>query len=174
MESQVKIDLQVPLLKNIKQSENENTDILECRADTERIELALFFFKLIKDLNIDIKIKEKTLRLYDLVNNLEEYNLVFKKIFLISFLQISLKISENRQRTGEIISKVIDLLKNQMINENKESKENTEENNKTLIQNNISINIEELNMTEILLLNKLEWKFNIYLICDYVLVSCSL
>jgi len=168
MESQVKIDLQAPLLKNIRHSESESIDILECLADTERIEIALFFFKLIRDLNIDIKIKEKTLRLYDLVNNLEEYDLVFKKVFLISFLQISLKISENRQRTKEIISKVIDLLKNQTINDNKESKENTEENNKTLTQDNISINIEELNMTEILLLNKLDWKFNIFLICDYV------
>jgi hypothetical protein len=148
--------------QKIQEEENQNDNFEECRANAERVKLALCFFEMVQNIKISPKAKEKAIMLFDLVPKTENFGLEYQQIFLLSILHTSLKLEEPPDIVLNKITQLIEFINNiHVLNNNKDESE---------FGNflPISISIKELNMAEIFMLNKLEWKFNIVLISDFV------
>lgn len=151
------------LIEKIHQYESKIFDQDEIKQNPEKIQLALCFFKTLKNINVDIKIKEFSIRLYDLLKDIQDFNLGFKKIFLLSLFNISLKIYETPSKKQEIMSYLIEL-----VNENNSKNLDGVRDDSLIKENSAHITIDEIHMAEIFLLNNLDWKFNMFFIHDYI------
>ena len=144
----------------------KNYNLSDSPANSERIHLGCFFFDLVKDLSIDIRIKENCLRLYDRLKDMDEFDPIYKRIFLLATLQISLKLFEPSHI--KIMIKVIESFNNLKKFLPKPGRDLSEDSVNTS-QINLDVTFEEINMVEMYILNILNWKFNLVLFTDIVL-----
>ena len=74
-----------------------------CTSDSERCELILSFFRLTKNLNLQTRTKERVVLFYDKCSWDTSFSQDYKKIFLVSILNLYLKIESGSEQALKVL-----------------------------------------------------------------------
>jgi hypothetical protein len=128
-----------------------------CTSDSERCELILSFFRLTKNLNLQTRTKERVILFYDKCSWDTSFSQDFKKIFLVSILNLYIKIESGSEQALKVLKKLIDI--STQINLNYSNSSNFSYPRLKLI---------DVYNAELFVLNSIDWNFSLFTFSEYL------